>query len=173
MTQLYDLSPEFAAVADVDEWEGATFQERADALATIDFDVRCDQLLRAHRNLESQKAALTAEMDRLRAKLNAVENRREEVRTYLRSVMCLAGTRKFKSTIATASLSAGREKIVLDEDENMRDHVKRWPFEIVAKAVTYPPPKVSKTVLQREFGDQLIGLPGVSVEVGDDILTIK
>lgn len=175
MTDPYDLLQEFADVLD-DAWEGdpaPTFEQRCVTLNVLGAEVRCEQSIRALRNLDARKAGLTAELDRLKAKLNAVENRREEVRNYLRGVMVAMGTRKVKTTIATASISAGRERIVLAEDKDLGLCVSTWPFDIVAAAVEYPPPKVSKTVLQREFGDRLKGLAGVSLEVGDDILVIR
>jgi uncharacterized small protein (DUF1192 family) len=178
MTDLYDLLPGFAAVFEKleDEEPGLGDAEHYIAgeldAADVAHDVRCEQSIRYLRNLDSRRAVLVAELDRLKAKLNAVDNRRESVRNYLRSVMVLMGSRKVKTTIATASLSAGRERIVVDE-ENITRHLPNWPTDVVARTVVFPPPKVNKTALARLDPTELRGLPGISVECGEDVLTIR
>jgi uncharacterized small protein (DUF1192 family) len=167
-TEPYDLLPEFESLFDDDESDATSKAINDEMLTTTDFDLRCNQLLRLHCNLDSRKAALVAEMDRLKAKLNAVENRRESVRNYLRSVMSLMGTRKVKTTIATASISPGRERIVVDVAQ-----IGSWPAEVVLRAVEEQPPKVRLNVLKDLPADILASLDGVSLEIGEDVLTIR
>lgn len=175
MNDPYDLMPEVAALVEDDRWEEAvpvTFNDRVFTVEHLDTDTRCEQLLRAIRNIDTRRACLMAEIDRLKAKLNAADNRRDEVRKYLQSVMVLAGVRKVRTPIATASISAGRERIVLDE-EHIEDCIADWPDDVVTKAVTFPPPKVSKTALANLPDEVLRDLSGVSRECGEDYLTIK
>lgn len=173
----YDLAPEVAALLDDESWDGLAeplaFPERVFTVEHFERTHLCEQLIRANRNLETRKAGLIAELDRLKAKLAAVERRRDEIRDFLQSQMRLLGRRSLKTPIATASIVAGRDKIVLDE-ANIAEHVKCWPQSVVDKAVEYPPPKVNKQTLQREFGSSLLKeLSGVSVETGEPYLTIR
>jgi uncharacterized small protein (DUF1192 family) len=172
-TEPFDLLPEFENILDDDMWddpddEPITFEERLVEIKDLGSLERCEQSIRAIRNLDARKAALTAELDRLKAKLNAVENRRESVRNYLRSVMILMGTRKVKTTIATASISPGRERIIVDVEQ-----IGSWPAEVVLRAVEEQPPKVRLNVLKELPADILASLEGVSLEIGEDVLAIR
>jgi uncharacterized small protein (DUF1192 family) len=177
MTDVYDLLPGFAAVFEKleDEEPGLGDAEHYIAgeldAADVAHDVRCEQSIRYLRNLDSRRAALVAELDRLKSKLNAVDNRRESVRSYLRSVMVLMGSRKVKTAIATATISPGRERIVTD-DANMEDWIDSWPPDVFRAAVDQKI-TIRKDVLKRDFADRLKDLPGVSVECGEDVLTIR
>jgi hypothetical protein len=123
--------------------------------------------MRATATSTAAKPPCFAEMDRLKAKLERGRESPRERPRYLRGLM-LMGTRKVKTTIATASISPGRERIIVDVEQ-----IGSWPAEVVLRAVEEQPPKVKLNVLKELPADILASLEGVSLEVGEDVLTIR
>lgn len=126
MTQLYALTgqmAELAALADTDD-EGLkqAIQDTMDAIQG-EFEVKADNIVMLRRNLEGDIAAIDTELDRLgelkRIKANAVAQLTE----YLRRNMDAAGIKTIKRPLFSITLAAGREKVIVDKEDDVPDEL--------------------------------------------------
>lgn len=174
----YDLD-EFAEAAEyVDTFDdpeeagralAATLAKPDAALAAFaDFERRAAGLLKWEANLRAEDEAIAAELRRLGDRLRAVRARRQGLRDYLRACLLTAGRRKVRTPVGTASLSPGRESVVVDATQ-----IYSWPADVFAAVCEEQPPKVRKDELRKLPPEVVRELAGVSIEAGEDVLTIR
>lgn len=74
-------------------------------------------------NLDSDSEAIDAEIKRLTERKRAIENRRDDVREYLRSNMEAAGITKISCPLFSITLAQGREVVVIDDEDSLPDEL--------------------------------------------------
>lgn len=136
MTALYTLTKELnelAAMADTDD-EGLR-QAIQDTMAGIagEFEDKADSIVRLIRNIESDVAAIDVEMNRLKELKRIKSNSVGEMEDYLRRNMDAAGKKTIKRPLFTITVSAGRESVIVDKEDDLPDDLTAVSTSIVPK----------------------------------------
>jgi phage host-nuclease inhibitor protein Gam len=94
-----------------------------------------DELIRVEREAMALQAAIADEMHQLNKRLQRFVDRQRLVRKYMMQLMEAAGLKKVERPAATVSIAAGRQKVVIT-DEQMIDAVFfRYKKEINKEAI--------------------------------------
>ena len=91
---LYELSIAFQEVQNMD-LDPDVMKDTLDSISGT-FENKAENMAKLIRNLESDRLAYKEEEDRLKTKRQAVENKLEWLKTYLRDCMKLTGKNKLK-----------------------------------------------------------------------------
>ena len=129
-TPLYALADEYRRLYEAAD-EGADVGELLAAIEDA-LEVKAANIGRMLAQWEGDAEIAKKESARLAERCKALENRAERLRTYLKDNMAAAGITKIASPLFTATLSAGRPKVlVLDEGKVppgfMREKTTREP----------------------------------------------
>jgi hypothetical protein len=92
-----------------------------------------DKLIVAERDAKCLEAALDSELQRLKTRLARFGDRREALRKYIMQIMDAANLRKVERPAATVSIAAGRQKVVITDDNALPEdcvRIKREPDKI-------------------------------------------
>jgi hypothetical protein len=102
-----------------------------------------DKLIVAEREARYLSEGLALEYARLSQRAERFKNRREALRKYIMQIMEAASLRKVERPAATVSIAAGRQKVVItDEDALPEDcvRIKREPDYIPGATLSNPEP---------------------------------
>jgi hypothetical protein len=126
MTQLYALTGKLAelqAMADTDD-EGLkeALQHAMDEIQG-DFEVKADNIVMLRRNIESDVVAIDAEIQRLAELKRIKSNSVAQISDYLRRNMEAASIKSIKRPLFTITLAAGKEKVIVDNEEAVPDEL--------------------------------------------------
>lgn len=178
MASLYELAGELKeAQAALEEAEEQDINSKlaqdliAEWLSNVerDVDAKLDGMSRWIANARSRQAAYQAEIDILKAKLQAEENLEESLRKHIRDFLKATGRKNFKG-IRSISVLAGRVSLQVDEDQ-----ILSWPAEMFEAALKQGAVEEvvrlkSKTALKALPGWEK--LPGVKEVTGEDSIRI-
>lgn len=134
MTQLYKLSEQFQelnALMDVDD-DGSLKEAVETTLELVkgDFNDKAQALIVVTQNMEGDVQAIDSEIKRLRARKQAIENRQESLKDYLRENMERTGISKIQCPLFTISCVQGREIAVINIEDAIPDEYMAVKTEI-------------------------------------------
>lgn len=173
---LYAMANDVAALESQLEAENGdvaldTLHERLDALA-LEGAAKAEGLLAWLLGLESESSAIAAEVGRLTARKRARDNLADKIRQYISTWLRLTQQKRFRSALATATLSRGRERVQVDMSK-----VADWPLEVMElcreQGALVEEMSVRTDALRKVLPEMWRDLPGVEVVEGDPILTIR
>jgi uncharacterized protein (DUF3084 family) len=158
MTSLYEISTQyqqaFLALAEI---EDGNEQLVADTLEGIEgeFSLKATNVTAYLLNLDAEAELIKQAEERCKARRKAIEARAESLRAYLLRNMSACGITEIKATDGSfrARLMAGRESVVIDDDQQLPGEYLR------VKHIVEP----DKTAILRAFksGEQI---PGAHIE---------
>jgi hypothetical protein len=124
LTALLTAHPEleFDDVLCADMIEGAT-----NALELL------DELIRAEQDARILEERIDVEVERLQKRQERFSHRRQLIRKYMMQLMDSAGLKKVERPAATVSIAAGRQKVVITDDNALPEdcvRIKREPDKI-------------------------------------------
>lgn len=147
---LYELSLSFQEVQNMD-LDPDVMKDTLDSIGGT-FENKAENMAKLIRNLESDRLAYKEEEDRLKTKRQAVENKLEWLKTYLKDCMKLIGKTKFKSGMFNFSIQKNPVSV------NITDK------KILPEDYLIPqPPKVNNTTLKKALKDG-IEVPGAELK---------
>lgn len=147
---LYELSLAFQDVQNMD-LDPDVMKDTLDSIGGT-FENKAENMAKLIRNLESDRLAYKEEEDRLKTKRQAVENKLEWLKTYLKDCMKLIGKTKFKSGMFNFSIQKNPVSV------NITDK------KILPEDYLIPqPPKVNNTTLKKALKDG-IEVPGAELK---------
>ena len=147
---LYELSLSFQEVQNMD-LDPEVMKDTLDSIGGT-FENKAENMAKLIRNLESDRLAYKEEEDRLKTKRQAVENKLEWLKTYLKDCMKLTGKTKFKSGVFKFSIQKNPVSVNITNKK------------IIPEDYLIPqPPKVNNTTLKKALKDG-IEVPGVELK---------
>lgn len=147
---LYELSLAFQDVQNMD-LDPEVMKDTLDSIGGT-FENKAENMAKLIRNLESDRLAYKEEEDRLKTKRQAVENKLEWLKTYLKDCMKLTGKTKFKSGVFKFSIQKNPVSVNITNKK------------IIPEDYLIPqPPKVNNTTLKKALKDG-IEVPGAELK---------
>ena len=147
---LYELSLAFQEVQNMD-LDPEVMKDTLDSIGGT-FENKAENMAKLIRNLESDRLAYKEEEDRLKTKRQAVENKLEWLKTYLKDCMKLIGKTKFKSGMFNFSIQKNPVSVNINNKK------------ILPEDYLIPqPPKVNNTLLKKALKDG-IEVPGAELK---------
>lgn len=147
---LYELSVAFQEVQNMD-LDPEVMKDTLDSIGGT-FENKAENMAKLIRNLESDRLAYKEEEDRLKTKRQAVENKLEWLKTYLKDCMKLTGKTKFKSGVFKFSIQKNPVSVNITNKK------------IIPEDYLIPqPPKVNNTTLKKALKDG-IEVPGAELK---------
>ena len=147
---LYELSLAFQEVQNMD-LDSEVMKDTLDSIGGT-FENKAENMAKLIRNLESDRLAYKEEENRLKTKRQAVENKLEWLKTYLKDCMKLTGKTKFKSGVFKFSIQKNPVSVNITNKK------------ILPKDYLIPqPPKVNNTTLKKALKDG-IEVPGAELK---------
>lgn len=147
---LYELSIAFQEVQNMD-LDPEVMKDTLDSIGGT-FENKAENMAKLIRNLESDRLAYKEEEDRLKTKRQAVENKLEWLKTYLKDCMKLTGKTKFKSGVFKFSIQKNPVSVNITNKK------------IIPEDYLIPqPPKVNNTTLKKALKDG-IEVPGAELK---------
>lgn len=165
VSKLYEISEQYSelqALADSDD------ENMKEAVATTleciegDFNEKAQALVTVVHNMDSDVEALDAEIKRLQARKQAIKNRQDSMREYLRDNMERTGIKKISCPLFTINCVAGREIAVINDDTVIPDEYMAVKTEI----------KPDKAAITKALKDG-VEIPGVSLDRAKSSIRIK
>ena len=147
---LYELSIAFQEVQNM-ELDPEVMKDTLDSIGGT-FENKAENMAKLIRNLESDRLAYKEEEDRLKTKRQAVENKLEWLKTYLKDCMKLTGKTKFKSGVFKFSIQKNPVSVNITNKK------------IIPEDYLIPQPhKVNNTTLKKALKDG-IEVPGAELK---------
>ena len=147
---LYELSIAFQEVQNMD-LDPEVMKDTLDSIGGT-FENKAENTAKLIRNLESDRLAYKEEENRLKTKRQAVENKLEWLKTYLKDCMKLTGKTKFKSGVFKFSIQKNPVSVNITNKK------------IIPEDYLIPqPPKVNNTTLKKALKDG-IEVPGAELK---------
>lgn len=147
---LYELSVAFQEVQNM-ELDPEVMKDTLDSIGGT-FENKAENMAKLIRNLESDRLAYKEEENRLKTKRQAVENKLEWLKTYLKDCMKLIGKTKFKSGMFNFSIQKNPVSVNITNKK------------ILPEDYLIPqPPKVNNTTLKKALKDG-IEVPGAELK---------
>jgi len=152
---LYELSVAFQEVQNM-ELDPEVMKDTLDSIGGT-FENKAENMAKLIRNLESDRLAYKEEEDRLKTKRQAVENKLEWLKTYLKDCMKLTGKTKFKSGVFKFSIQKNPVSVNITNKK------------IIPEDYLIPqPPKVNNTTLKKALKDG-IEVPGAELKLTEGL----
>lgn len=152
---LYELSIAFQEVQNM-ELDPEVMKDTLDSIEDA-IENKAENIAKLVRNLESDVSAYKEEEDRLKTKRQAVENKLEWLKTYLKDCMKLTGKTKFKSGMFNFSIQKNPASVnILDE--------RIIPEEFLIPQL----PKIDKTAL-KDVLKTGVEVPGVELKQSEGL----
>lgn len=165
VSKLYEISEQYSelqALADSDD------ENMKEAVATTleciegNFNEKAKALVTVVHNMDSDVESLDAEIKRLQARKQAIKNRQDSMREYLRDNMERTGIKKISCPLFTINCVAGREIAVINDDTAIPDEYMAVKTEI----------KPDKAAITKALKDG-VEIPGVSLDRAKSSIRIK
>lgn len=152
---LYELSVAFQEVQNM-ELDPEVMKDTLDSIGGT-FENKAENMAKLIRNLESDRLAYKEEENRLKTKRQAVENKLEWLKTYLKDCMKLTGKTKFKSGVFKFSIQKNPVSVNITNKK------------IIPEDYLIPqPPKVNNTTLKKALKDG-IEVPGAELKLTEGL----
>ncbi len=132
MPTLYDLSQEYRQIAEAIDNEDEAPDGAAELLAAIegDIDHKVENCVKLLDQWEADEAELKAHAERIRSRIGVMRNRQRRLREWVLLNMQLTGINKIESPWFTMNLVQGRERVVVDDADDVPDahcRIQRTP----------------------------------------------
>lgn len=147
---LYELSLSFQEVQNMD-LDPEVMKDTLDSIGGT-FENKAENMAKLIRNLESDRLAYKEEEDRLKTKRQAVENKLEWLKTYLKDCMKLTGKTKFKSGMFNFSIQKNPVSVNINNKKILPEDY------LIPQS-----PKVNNTLLKKALKDG-IEVPGAELK---------
>ena len=158
--KLYELTGALADLSSMDLDDEAV-QNSLEAIQG-DFNDKSVAIIKLTENMAADTSAIDAEIDRLKARKQVIENRKKSLREYLLRNMEACGITKIESPLFTATLRKGIESVEIIEQSQI-------PNEFIkVEVVESPDKKAIKAALSA--GTEV---PGAMLKRGATTLQIK
>lgn len=133
MTKLYTIAEEYrelVKLADSDD-EGMVLavKDTMDAIGG-EFELKAQAVIQVALNMDSDCAALDAEIERLQARKKTITNKANNLREYLRINMEATGITNISCPLFSISIAKGREMVVIDDADKLPDELVKVKTEI-------------------------------------------
>tara|TARA_R100000951_G_scaffold64197_1_gene54270 strand:+ start:177 stop:671 length:495 start_codon:yes stop_codon:yes gene_type:complete len=164
MTNLYKITEQHRELQKLADDEELPAEAIADTFQAIEgeFNDKAVSVVHVIKNMDSDVAAVEAEIKRLGERKKALSNRQESIREYLRSNMEASGITKIECPLFSITLAKGRDIAFIDDEEKL-------PDDLVSVSVVQKPDK--NEILKRlKAGDNV---PGARIEKSKSSLRIK
>lgn len=165
MSKLYELTGQFKELSALEENADEDMAVAVrDTLGMIEAEFN-DKALAVSRiilNLDTDAAAIDAEIDRLKERKRLITNRQKEITDYLRENMESSGITKISCPLFTITLTKGREVAVIDDENQIPDELMRVKTEIA--------PDKNAIAAKIKAGEEV---PGAHLELGQSSIRIK
>lgn len=165
MTQLYKIADQYREVAALADGEDENLAiALRDTLQAIEgeFDQKAQAVVQIALNLDADVSAIDAEIERLKARKTALNNRASSLREYLRTNMEATGISKISCPLFSITLAAGRESVVVDDESALPDDLMRVKTDIS--------PDKTAIAAKLKAGEEV---PGARLERGQSSIRIK
>lgn len=158
--KLYELTGALAGLSSMDLDDEAV-QNSLEAIQG-DFNDKSVAIIKLTENMTADTTAIDAEIDRLKARKQVIENRKKSLREYLLRNMEACGITKIESPLFTATLRKGVESVEIIEQSQI-------PNEFIkVEVVESPDKRAIKAALSA--GNEV---PGAMLKRGATTLQIK
>ena len=158
--KLYELTGALADLSSMDLTDEAV-QNSLEAIQG-DFNDKAIAIIKLTENMTADTTAIDAEIDRLKARKQVVENRKKSLREYLLRNMEACNITKIECPLFTASLRKGIESVEIEDQSKLPDEF------VTVEVVTKPDKNLIKAKLKA--GEDV---PGATLKRGAATLTIK
>lgn len=158
--KLYELTGALADLSSMDLDDEAV-QNSLEAIQG-EFTDKAIAIIKLSENMTADTSAIDAEIDRLKARKQVIENRKKSLREYLLRNMEACGITKIESPLFTATLRKGVESVEIEDQSKLPDEF------VTVEVVTKPDKNLIKAKLKA--GE---GIPGASLKRGATTLQIK
>lgn len=158
--KLYELTGALADLSSMDLNDEAV----KNSLEAIqgDFNDKAIAIIKLTENMTADTTAIDAEIDRLKARKQVIENRKKSLREYLLHNMEACNITKIECPLFTASLRKGVESVEIEDQSKLPDEF------VTVEVVTKPDKNLIKAKLKA--GEDV---PGATLKRGATTLTIK
>lgn len=158
--KLYELTGALADSSSMDLNDEAV-QNSLEAIQG-DFNDKAIAIIKLTENMTADTTAIDAEIDRLKARKQVIENRKKSLREYLLHNMEACNITKIECPLFTASLRKGVESVEIEDQSKLPDEF------VTVEVVTKPDKNLIKAKLKA--GEDV---PGATLKRGATTLTIK
>ncbi len=158
--KLYELTGALADLSSMDLNDEAV-QNSLEAIHG-DFNDKAIAIIKLTENMTADTTAIDAEIDRLKARKQVIENRKKSLREYLLHNMEACNITKIECPLFTASLRKGVESVEIEDQSKLPDEF------VTVEVVTKPDKNLIKAKLKA--GEDV---PGATLKRGATTLTIK
>jgi phage host-nuclease inhibitor protein Gam len=133
--RLYELAPQYAAIAAAALDDNTPEMEAALAAVTDDLSRKVDGLVHVIADLDAEALTLRAEEARLADRRRLREQRVERLRDYLREQMDAHGITKIATATSTITVSDGPQRVVVEDEGAVPAEYIRTKKEIDKRAI--------------------------------------
>tara|TARA_R100000541_G_scaffold32551_1_gene41298 strand:+ start:32 stop:511 length:480 start_codon:yes stop_codon:yes gene_type:complete len=158
--KLYELTSELEQL-EVMEIDEQTLNDTFESLSG-EFNDKAIAVLKFTENMSSDIDELSAQIERLKKRKSAIENKRDSLRNYLLFNMEKSGITKIECPYFTVSIRRGVESVSIENQDSI-------PDEFITVIVTEKPDKKA-LAKDLKLGREI---PGVKLVRGNNTLTIK
>ena len=158
--KLYELTRALADLSSMDLNDEAV-QNSLDEIQG-EFTDKAIAIIKLTENMTADTTAIDAEIDRLKARKQVIENRKKSLREYLLHNMEACNITKIECPLFTASLRKGVESVEIEDQSKLPDEF------VTVEVVTKPDKNLIKAKLKA--GEDV---PGATLKRGATTLTIK
>jgi len=141
MTALYEMTAELKELQNLmDSLESADTGGDDDSMAlairdtlegiAMAFDDKAVAIVKFAQTLEGNTTMIDAEIKRLQERKKRINNRREQLRDYLRLNMEAAGHKKIECPLFTITLAKGRDQVQISDEASLPDEFVSVKTEI-------------------------------------------
>ena len=158
--KLYELTGALADLSSMDLDDEAV-QNSLEAIQG-DFNDKAVAIIKLTENMTADTTAIDAEIDRLKARKQAIENRKKGLREYLLHNMQACKIDRIDCPLFTATLRKGVESVEIEDQSKLPDEF------VTVEVVTKPDKNLIKAKLKA--GEDI---PGASLKRGATTIVIK
>lgn len=164
MSKLREISEQYrelVAIAESDEHSMELVRDTMEAIGG-EFDQKAQAVVTIALNMDDDCAAIDAEIARLEKRRKVITNRADSLRDYLRINMEATGISKISCPLFSITLVAGRESVVVDDQDKLPDDLLRVKTELA--------PDKTAIAAKLKAGEDV---PGAHLERGQSSIRIK
>lgn len=159
--KLYELTGQYRQLQTIDDMDPETIVDTLEAIEG-EIEVKAQAIVAVRAGMESDIAAIDAEINRLQTRRKHIENRDRSVRDYLKHNMEASGIKNIKCPLFSITLAKGRQIAVIDNEEEL-------PDEYISVKTSFVPDK-KKILDDLKSG---LSIPGARLDESESSVRIK
>lgn len=123
MTALREISGQYRGLLDMAKTEDMPIEAIKDTLDGIEgeFKEKALKIVDVVSDVEGDIATIDKEIERLQSRKKVIQNRNQSIRDYLQNNMEACGITKIECPLFTITLAAGRDIVVVDNEDELPD----------------------------------------------------